>query len=87
MGLRTTEGSLRSSRGTVAVFTAPLPVGAMYERLGIGGIVGLLLVLGGIALVAWQAPIVAAGLAFVLAGLGLVVRALVGNVLRQFGMA
>ena len=58
----------------------------MYERLGIGGIVGLLLVLGGIGLVAWQAPIVAAGLAFVLAGLGLVVRALVGNVMRQFGM-
>lgn len=58
----------------------------MYERLGISGIVGLLLVLGGIALVAWQAPIVAAGLAFVLAGLGLVVRALVGNLLKQFGM-
>jgi hypothetical protein len=58
----------------------------MYERLGVGGIVGLLLALVGIALVAWQAPIVAAGLAFVLTGLGLVVRALVGNVMRQFGM-
>jgi hypothetical protein len=58
----------------------------MYERLGVGGIVGLLLALVGIGLVAWQAPIVAAGLAFVLAGLGLVVRALVGNVMRQFGM-
>ncbi len=58
----------------------------MYERLGVGGIVGLLLALVGIALVAWQAPIVAAGLAFVLAGIGLVVRALVGNVMRQFGM-
>ncbi|GAB7093829.1 hypothetical protein JCM30237_09810 [Halolamina litorea] len=58
----------------------------MYDRLGIGGIVGLLLTLGGIALVAWQEPIVAAGLAFVLAGIGLVVRALVGNVMRQFGM-
>ncbi|QKY20794.1 hypothetical protein B4589_010540 [Halolamina sp. CBA1230] len=58
----------------------------MYDRLGVGGVVGLLLALAGIALVAWQAPIVAAGLAFVLAGLGLVVRALVGNVMRQFGM-
>ncbi|KPN29908.1 hypothetical protein SY89_00628 [Halolamina pelagica] len=58
----------------------------MYDRLGIGGVVGLLLALGGIALIAWQAPIVAAGLAFVLAGLALVVRALVGNVMRQFGM-
>jgi len=58
----------------------------MFERLGIGGVVGLLLALGGIALIAWQAPIVAAGLAFVLAGLALVVRALVGNVMRQFGM-
>jgi drug/metabolite transporter (DMT)-like permease len=73
-------------RGTVAVFTAPLAVGAMYERLGVGGIVGLLLVVGGIALVAWQAPVVAAGLAFVLAGVGLVVRALVGNVMKQFGL-
>jgi len=34
----------------------------MYERLGVGGVVGLLLVVG-IALVAWQASIVAAGLA------------------------
>ena len=58
----------------------------MYDRLGIGGVVGLLLVVGGIALVAWQAPIVAAGLLFVLAGLALVLRALVGNVMRQFGM-
>ncbi len=58
----------------------------MYDRLGIGGVVGLLIALAGIALIAWQAPIVAAGLAFVFAGLGLVVRALVGDVLRQFGI-
>ncbi|MFW5939673.1 MAG: DUF7470 family protein [Halolamina sp.] len=58
----------------------------MFERLGIGGVVGLLLVLAGFALIAWQAPVVAAGIAFVLAGVGLVVRALVGNVMRQFGI-
>ncbi|MFB6221301.1 MAG: hypothetical protein ABEH90_07660 [Halolamina sp.] len=58
----------------------------MLDRLGIGGVVGLLVLLAGVALIAWQNLIIAAGMAFILAGLGLVVRALIGNVLRQFGM-
>ncbi|MEF8801942.1 MAG: hypothetical protein V5A38_12185 [Halolamina sp.] len=58
----------------------------MFERLGIGGVAGLVVLLAGILLIAWENLIIAAGLAFVLAGLGLLVRALIGNVMRQFGM-
>ena len=58
----------------------------MLDKIGLGGIAGLLLVLAGIVLVASENLLVAAGIALVLAGLGLVVRALVGNVMRQFGM-
>lgn len=58
----------------------------MLNRLGAGGIAGLLVILGGIALIAYQSLIVAAGLGLILVGLGLVVKGLVGNVMRQFGM-
>lgn len=58
----------------------------MFDRLGIGGVVGLLVLLSGILLIAWENLIIAAGVAFVLAGMGLLVRALIGNVMRQFGM-
>jgi len=58
----------------------------VFNRLGIGGVVGLLVLLAGVLLIAWENLIIAAGLAFVLAGLGLVVYALVGSVLQQFGM-
>lgn len=58
----------------------------MFDRLGIGGVVGLLVLLSGVLLIAWENLVIAAGLAFVLAGLGLVVRALIGSVLNQFGM-
>jgi hypothetical protein len=57
----------------------------MIDRLGAAGIVGALLVVGGLALVAWKAPVVAAGLALVLIGLGLVVRGLVKGLMTQFG--
>jgi membrane-bound ClpP family serine protease len=58
----------------------------MFDKLGIGGVVGLLLLLAGILLVAWENLRIAAGIALLLAGLGLVVRALVTGVMRQFGM-
>lgn len=58
----------------------------MFDKLGVSGVLGLLLLLAGILLVAWENLIIAAGIAFLLAGLGLVVKALIGNVLRQFGM-
>jgi hypothetical protein len=58
----------------------------MLDKLGIAGILGVVVMLGGIALVAWQAPIVAAGIAFVVAGLGLIVYGMVQNLLTAFGL-
>jgi len=58
----------------------------MLDKLGIAGILGVAVMLGGISVVAWQAPIVAAGIAFVIAGLGLVVYGMVQNLLASFGL-
>ena len=58
----------------------------MLDKLGIAGILGVVVMLGGIALVAWEAPIVAAGIAFVVAGLGLIVYGMVQNLLTAFGL-
>ncbi|WP_018256828.1 DUF7470 family protein [Halomicrobium katesii] len=58
----------------------------MFDKLGIAGLLGVVVMLGGIALVAWQAPIVAAGIAFVVAGLGLIVYGMVTNLLSAFGL-
>lgn len=58
----------------------------MIDKLGLAGVVGALLAVGGIALVAWEAPIVAAGLALTLVGIVLVVRALLKSMLGSLGM-
>jgi hypothetical protein len=58
----------------------------MFEKLGIAGVVGVVLMLGGIAVVAWQNLFLAGGLALVIAGLGLVVFGLVKNLLASFGI-
>ncbi|MCL7416485.1 MAG: hypothetical protein M8354_01425 [Halalkalicoccus sp.] len=58
----------------------------MFDRLGLAGIAGLLLVVVGIALVALESPLIAAGLALVLVGLGLAVKSLVSGMLATFGM-
>ncbi|ACV46836.1 MULTISPECIES: DUF7470 family protein [Halomicrobium] len=58
----------------------------MFDKLGIAGLLGVVVMLGGIALVAWQAPIVAAGIAFVVAGLGLIVYGMVTNLMSAFGL-
>jgi len=58
----------------------------MLKHLGIGGILGLFLLVGGIALIAWENLIVAAGLAIAIAGLGLIVRSLVSSALGAMGM-
>lgn len=59
----------------------------MLDKLGTAGVTGALLLLAGLALVAWSAPIVAVGLALVLAGTGLVVKGLTTSLMRQFGFA
>ena len=58
----------------------------MLDKLGLPGLLGLLVMLGGIVVVAWQNLILAGGLALVIAGLGLVVFGLVKNLLASFGM-
>ena len=58
----------------------------MIRMLGPVSIVGLLVLLAGIAVIAWQNLVVAAGVALVLAGLGVVVFGLVRNVLSSMGM-
>ncbi|GAB3689573.1 hypothetical protein GCM10028857_25070 [Salinarchaeum chitinilyticum] len=58
----------------------------MLKHLGIGGIVGLLLLVGGIAIIAWQNLLIASGLAIAIAGLGLIVRSLVSSALGAMGM-
>jgi len=59
----------------------------MLDKLGLSGVFGLLLVVVGIAVVAWQAPVVAAGLTAVIVGLALVARGAVQSVMGMFGMA
>jgi hypothetical protein len=58
----------------------------MLDKLGAAGIVGLLLVLGGLGLVAYVEPIIAAGIALVLAGLGLTLKAIVSSFVSAMGM-
>ena len=58
----------------------------MFDKLGIPGILGVLFMLGGIAVVAFENIILAGGLALVIAGLGLVVFGLVKNLLSSLGM-
>lgn len=58
----------------------------MFDKLGAVGIIGLILALGGLGVIAYEAPLIAAGVALVLAGLGLAAFAIVRNVLSSLGM-
>lgn len=58
----------------------------MFDKLGVAGLLGFLLLLAGIGLLASINPLIAAGVAAVVAGLGLVVYGLVSNLLGALGM-
>ncbi|WP_290814505.1 hypothetical protein [Halovivax sp.] len=58
----------------------------MFRNLGTKGIVGVVLLLAGVGLIAYESLIVAAGISMVIAGLGLVAQGLVSGLLRSFGM-
>lgn len=58
----------------------------MFDRLGLGGVLGLLLVLCGLVLVAVESLLVAGGLSLVLVGIGVVVKSVVSGMLAAFGM-
>ncbi len=58
----------------------------MLEKLGIVGVVGILVTVGGLGVIAYESPVIAAGLLLVLLGLGLGVFAIVKNTLSSLGM-
>ena len=58
----------------------------MLQNLGPLGIVGILMLVAGIGLIAYENLVIAAGLALAIAGLGLAVRSLVSGMLKQFGL-
>lgn len=58
----------------------------MFDRLGRSGLLGAILMLIGIGAVALENPIIAAGIALVLAGLGLLANGLVRSAMSAFGL-
>ena len=58
----------------------------MFDKLGAKGIVGVLALLGGIAVIASVHPLIAGGMALIVLGLGLVVWGVVSSMLSNFGM-
>lgn len=74
-----------SSMRTTALTAVALAGDTMLDKLGMAGLLGVLVMLAGIVIVAWQNLFLAAGLAFVVAGLGLIVYGMVSNLLSAFG--
>lgn len=58
----------------------------MLDKIGAAGVLGLVLLIGGIGVVAIESVYVAAGVAFALAGLLLVVYGFVTTILGALGM-
>jgi hypothetical protein len=58
----------------------------MIRQLGVAGLLGFLLMIGGFAIVAVEQPLVAGGLALIVAGLGILVRTMVQNALEMMGV-
>lgn len=59
----------------------------MIDSLGLVGWLGIVILLVGLGVIAWAAPVVAAGMALVLVGLGLLVKRGLDQVMAMFGMA
>lgn len=59
----------------------------MYQRIGLLGVVGMVLALTGLGLITVVQPLIGAGLALVLLGLGITVQSVISRMLKQFGMA
>lgn len=86
---RTTGHPFAEERSTdsIRAFTIqPVQSPDMLRKLGVVGIVGVLLVVAGLATIAYVEPIVAAGMAGILVGLGLVVGNVLRNMLASFGL-
>ncbi|MEF8757601.1 MAG: hypothetical protein V5A23_02885 [Halobacteriales archaeon] len=59
----------------------------MFDRLGPFGVLGVLVLVAGLAVVSWQNPIIGGGLGLVVAGVGLVAFGMVRSMMSMFGMA
>ncbi|GAA0225276.1 hypothetical protein GCM10009000_045200 [Halobacterium noricense] len=81
MGVRS-----ESIRATATFKTLPDTFRAMLGKLGAKGIVGLLALVAGIAVIALQNIIIAAGMALVVVGFVLTAWGLVSGLLGSFGM-
>lgn len=58
----------------------------MFNKLGVKGIAGVLVLLAGIGVVAWRDPIVAAGIGLVVFGVVLTAWGLVSGLMASFGL-
>lgn len=58
----------------------------MLDKLGPVGLFGLLVVVAGIAVIAWANLVIAGGIALVVAGLGFIVYGLVRSLVSSMGM-
>ena len=58
----------------------------MLSKLGIPGVLGILFLIGGIALVTWESLVIGGGLALVIAGLGLIIYGMISTLLSSLGM-
>lgn len=58
----------------------------MLSRIGLPGVFGLLVVAGGLGLVAWESPLIAGGLALMVFGFGIAVFSLIRRTLAGFGL-
>jgi hypothetical protein len=58
----------------------------MFDKLGLAGVLGLVLLFGGIGVLAWENLLIGGGVALVVAGLGLVVYGITTTLLGSLGM-
>lgn len=58
----------------------------MFDKLGAKGLVGLFALVAGIAVIALESLLIAAGIALVVAGVVLVAWGLVSGLMESFGM-
>lgn len=58
----------------------------MLNKLGIPGVLGILFLIGGVALVTWESLVIGGGLALVIAGLGLIIYGMISTLLSSLGM-
>lgn len=59
----------------------------MFDKLGAVGVLGFLFMLGGISVLAYVDLVLAAGVALIIAGLGMVAYGLVSSAMKALGFS